>query len=84
MEIAMDGFLEELISNVVSFLPEHRIAPFATISSEWQQAVARRTFSDLSMKNYVSLEPLLVTLGQIIYLMSSYLDAPVSNGPVVP
>ncbi|KAI1765515.1 hypothetical protein GGR53DRAFT_529554 [Hypoxylon sp. FL1150] len=43
----MDYFPEEVIENIVSFLPDAGLSSFAVISSKWQHPVEKRTFSRL-------------------------------------
>ncbi|KAI1505941.1 hypothetical protein F5X99DRAFT_175792 [Biscogniauxia marginata] len=47
----MDNLPQEIVSIIVSFLPTPGLSPFATLSTKWQEAVERRTFSRLAISS---------------------------------
>ncbi|KAI0490625.1 hypothetical protein F4859DRAFT_14846 [Xylaria cf. heliscus] len=47
----MDRLPDLIVDIIVSFLPCQRLSQFVTVSSAWQRAVERRTFSRLSINN---------------------------------
>ncbi|KAI0161748.1 hypothetical protein GGR52DRAFT_561015 [Hypoxylon sp. FL1284] len=49
MANVMDSAPQEIIDNIVSFLPDGQTARFATVSKKWQSAVERYTFANLTI-----------------------------------
>lgn len=47
----MDGLPGELLDIIAGFLPGKGLAPYATLSSRWQRAIERRTFSKLRIQS---------------------------------